>query len=168
MPPPPAPAVLPWADVVARLRLVAEGDPDRLSVIVGLPRWRQFLSAWSTAASFLVRCGEGESLPESVYRANTFDQNLAWAWEVVDAFVDPLLHTVDTRSSLSSAEVWQTFEIMRGGALVLPDGSCLSTLRDLSAQHARAESSALIAASAMAAWKVSRARAASAPQPKEK
>ncbi len=154
--------MLPWLDVVARLGMVASGETDRLSVLVGLPNWRPFLSAWATSSTFLARVGGDAALPEAEYRGNTFDQNLAWAWDVVDPFLDAALRTIDTRCHLSSAVTYQMFEIMQGAAIVLPDGSCLSIARDLAAQHARAESSALVASSVVAAWRVSRAMAAAA------
>lgn len=162
---PPASA-LSWADVVSRVRLVANGEPDRLTVLSSLDHyWRPFLSAWTTASSFLTRCGEDITLDPAEYAANTLDQNLAWAWDAVDPHLDAALHTVDSRCQLSSAVCFQIFEVMRGAALILPDGSCLPIVRELSDNHARAEKSALLARSVMNAWKVNRAIAASNPAP---
>lgn len=146
--------------MVQRVRAVADGEPDRLAVLSGLETvWRPFLSAWLTSASFLAKCGTG-SLPEEVYRRNTLDQNLAWAWEEVDPYIDATLHTVDVRCSLSSAVTYQAFEVLRGAALILPDGSVLPIMRERSKQHAQADASTLVAKSVTNAWKVSRAIAA--------
>lgn len=146
---------------MSRVRSIANTERDRLAVLGGLgDLWRPFLSAWSTSAAFLARCGHGE-LPLTRYQENTTDQNLAWAWEAVDPYIDATLHTIDVRCCLSSGVTFQVFEVLRGAALVLPDGSALPILREFSEQHARVESSALLARSAMNAWRVNRAMAAS-------
>lgn len=152
--PSPRPTSTPWLIVVADLRAEAEAASAayRLAALRSLPYWREVVLGFISTAGFL------SADPPKVELLNassmTYDDRLVWSWEQVDDRLDSIVSAIDERSVLSSFQVVDTFESLRAGSIIFPDGSAhRSALRlaGLEATATEAELNARIASGMIAA-----------------
>jgi hypothetical protein len=115
-----APSTTPWLAIVSQLKTTAESERWRLAVLNHLPYWDAFTVTWQSVASALQPYGLQENCPVALTH---FDDQLAWAWDVVDPIVDGVLYVIDQRlRHIPSGAIANIFETMQSAALVFPDG----------------------------------------------
>jgi hypothetical protein len=114
------PQTTPWLAIVSQLKATAEAERWRLSMLNHLPFWDTFTVTWQSVATSLQPYGLKESCPANITQ---FDDQLAWAWDVVDPIVDGVLYVIDQRlRHVPSGAIANVFEAMQSSALVFPDG----------------------------------------------
>lgn len=119
---------VPWASVVDSLREQAKVQRWRLASLSVIEHWRPVASAWAMSTEDIVSAGMPFLCPPEY---QSFDAQLAWAWDAVQPWADSALAAMDQMLNLSSAEVFATFTALRGAALVFPDGSVNPLLQEV-------------------------------------